>query len=200
MFKHSLPSIEQFAAYLDGNLSQSDMRQFSQMVEHDSVLNQLLDASDEVDDTIAGFTDADLQLPNEILGSDFDLPDVDNVDFSSLAGDSFSDNEHLYQQEGLNATRHRGESHSSLVDEIFDDLDNNLTDDRETIETDLKAAFDGDPAAGCFEEIILAYPGLMAITVYRPRKRRWILPMSRSERMMTLCWPKLRSIIIGTTA
>ena len=52
-------------------------------------------------------------------------------------GDSFSDIEHLYQQEGLNATRHHGESHSSLVDEIFDDLDNNLTDDRETIETDV---------------------------------------------------------------
>ena len=52
MHKHSFPNIDQFAAYLDGNLSQSDMRQSSQMVEHDSVLNQLLDASDEVDDTI----------------------------------------------------------------------------------------------------------------------------------------------------
>ena len=38
---------------------------------------------------------------------------------------------------------------------------------REYIETDLLATFDGDPAAGCFEEIILAYPGLMAITIYR---------------------------------
>ena len=137
MFKHSLPSIEQLAAYLDGNLPQSEMRQFSQQAEHDSVLNQLLDASDVVDDTIAGFTDADLQLPNEIIGSDFDLPDVDNVDFSSLAGDSFSDNEHLYQQEGLNADRNHGESHSSLVDEIFDDLDNNMPDDEETIDSDV---------------------------------------------------------------
>lgn len=103
MFKHSLPSIEQFAAYLDGNLSQSEMQQISQLAEHDSVLNQLIDASDAVDDTIAGFTDADLQLPNEIIGSDFVLPDVDNVDFSSLTGDSFLDNEHLYQQEDMNA-------------------------------------------------------------------------------------------------
>ncbi|MCR4788069.1 MAG: serine O-acetyltransferase [Lachnospiraceae bacterium] len=38
---------------------------------------------------------------------------------------------------------------------------------REYIETDLLATFDGDPAAGSLEEIILAYPGLMAITVYR---------------------------------
>lgn len=103
MFKHSLPSIEKFAAYLDGNLSQSEMQQFSQLAEHDSVLNQLIDASDAVDDTIAGFTDDDLQLPNEIIGSDFVLPDVDNVDFLSMTGDSFSDNDHLYQQEGMNA-------------------------------------------------------------------------------------------------
>ena len=107
MLKHSFPSIEQFAAYLDGNLSQSEMQQFSQQVGNNSVLHQLLDASDAVDDTIAGFTDADLQLPLEISGSDFEIPDVDNVpdnfDFLSLAGDSFSDNEHLYQEEGINA-------------------------------------------------------------------------------------------------
>ena len=107
MLKHSFPSIEQFAAYLDGNLSQSEMQQFSQQVGNNSVLHQLLDASDVVDDTIAGFTDADLQLPLEISGSDFEIPDFDNVpdnvDFLSLTGDSFSDNAHLYQQEGINA-------------------------------------------------------------------------------------------------
>ncbi len=142
MSKNSLPSIEQFAAFLDGNLSQSEMRQFSQLAEHDSALHQLLDASDAVDDTIVGFTDVDLQLPLEISGSDFEIPDVDNVpdnfDFLSLAGDSFSDNEHLYQQEGMNVDHHHRESHSSLVDEIFDDLDN----DGETMETDVDIDMD----------------------------------------------------------
>lgn len=103
MHKHSLPSIEQFAAFLDGNLSQSEMQQFSHLAEHDSMLHQLLDANAMVDNTLASFTDFDLQLPNEIIGSDFDLPDVDDVDFLPIAGDSFSDNNHLYQQEGMNA-------------------------------------------------------------------------------------------------
>lgn len=76
MFKHSLPSIEQFAAYLDGNLSQSEMQQFSQLAEHDGALHQLLDASSVVDNTLAGFSDADLQLPPEIAGSDFELPTI----------------------------------------------------------------------------------------------------------------------------
>lgn len=38
---------------------------------------------------------------------------------------------------------------------------------REELETDLQAAYDGDPAAGCYAEIILAYPGVVAVTVYR---------------------------------
>ncbi len=76
MFKHSLPSIEQFAAYLDGNLSQSEMQQISQLAEHDGALHQLLDASSVVDNTIAGFTDTDLELPPEIAGSSFEIPSI----------------------------------------------------------------------------------------------------------------------------
>ncbi len=84
MFKQSLPSIEQFAAFLDGNLSQSEMQQFSQMAEHDGVLHQLLDASSAVDNTLAGFSDSDLQLPPEIAGSDFELPTIPSEGISPL--------------------------------------------------------------------------------------------------------------------
>ena len=38
---------------------------------------------------------------------------------------------------------------------------------REMVNSDLEAAFDGDPAAKSMEEIVLAYPGLLAITIYR---------------------------------
>lgn len=103
MYKHSLPSIEQFAAYLDGNLSQSEMLQFSQLAEHESALHQLLDASSVVDNTLASFTDSDLQMPLEIMGEDFSLPNIENDNFFSFGGDGFSENENLYQHEGLNA-------------------------------------------------------------------------------------------------
>lgn len=84
MHKHSLPSIEKFAAYLDGNLSQSEMQQFSQMAEHDDALQELLNASSIVDDTIAGFSDADLQLPTEIAGSSFEIPTISAEALSQL--------------------------------------------------------------------------------------------------------------------
>lgn len=84
MFNHTIPSIEEFAAFLDGNLSQSEMHQFSQFVEHDETLHQLLDANSVVDDTLNGFTDAELQLPSDLLGVDFELPTIPSEEVSTL--------------------------------------------------------------------------------------------------------------------
>ena len=84
MLKHSLPSIEKFAAFLDGNLSQSEMHQISQLAEHDNALHQLLDASTVVDNTLAGYSDSDLQLPPEIVDSDFELPTIPAEGISPL--------------------------------------------------------------------------------------------------------------------
>jgi serine O-acetyltransferase len=38
---------------------------------------------------------------------------------------------------------------------------------RDLLATDIQAAYDGDPAAHSIQEIVLAYPGLQAIAVYR---------------------------------
>ncbi len=38
---------------------------------------------------------------------------------------------------------------------------------RAVLETDIRAALDGDPAANSRDEVILAYPGLYAVSVYR---------------------------------
>ena len=56
---------------------------------------------------------------------------------------------------------------------------------REYVETDLLAAYDGDPAAGCLDEIILAYPGLMAITVYRLAHELYLEQVPVLPRLMT---------------
>lgn len=84
MFKHSLPNIEQFAAFLDGNLSQSEMQQFSQLGEHDVVLHQLLDASSVVDETLARFTESNWQLQPEFNDSDCELPAIPAESISPL--------------------------------------------------------------------------------------------------------------------
>ena len=56
---------------------------------------------------------------------------------------------------------------------------------RAMVQSDLQAAFDGDPAASGKEEIIFSYPGLLAITVYRLAHELHILGVPMIPRMMT---------------
>lgn len=56
---------------------------------------------------------------------------------------------------------------------------------REYLETDLLATFEGDPSAGCYEEIILAFPGLFAITVYRLAHELYLENVPVLPRLMT---------------
>jgi serine O-acetyltransferase len=56
---------------------------------------------------------------------------------------------------------------------------------RELLATDVKAAYDGDPAARCYDEIIFSYPGLYAITTYRLAHELHRLDVPLIPRIMT---------------
>lgn len=56
---------------------------------------------------------------------------------------------------------------------------------REYLETDVQAAYDGDPAAYSMEEIIYSYPGIYAITVYRIAHELFTLGVPLIPRIMT---------------
>lgn len=56
---------------------------------------------------------------------------------------------------------------------------------RAVLETDVEAAFSGDPAAKSREEIIMAYPGLYAITVNRLAHELFLLDVPLIPRIMT---------------
>lgn len=56
---------------------------------------------------------------------------------------------------------------------------------RAVVQTDLQAAYDGDPAASSMAEIIFAYPGLYAITVYRLAHVLYSLNVPMLPRMMS---------------
>ena len=56
---------------------------------------------------------------------------------------------------------------------------------RSLVQTDLQAAYDGDPAATGMAEIIFAYPGLFAITVYRLAHVLYTLDVPMLPRIMT---------------
>ena len=56
---------------------------------------------------------------------------------------------------------------------------------REYFETDLQAAYDGDPSAGSFNEIIYAFPGVYAIMVNRIAHELYKLNVPLIPRIMT---------------
>jgi len=56
---------------------------------------------------------------------------------------------------------------------------------RARIHRDVEAAYDGDPAAKSHEEVILSYPGLDAMTIYRVAHELWLLKVPLIPRLMT---------------
>ena len=56
---------------------------------------------------------------------------------------------------------------------------------REYTESDVEAAFSGDPAAYNYNEIVLCYPGLRAITINRIAHELYLLKLPIIPRMMT---------------
>lgn len=56
---------------------------------------------------------------------------------------------------------------------------------RDYLDTDIQAAYEGDPAAGSRDEIILCYPGFYAITVYRIAHELFLLQVPMIPRIMT---------------
>ena len=65
------------------------------------------------------------------------------------------------------------------------DFLNKLPEIRETLATDVQAAYNGDPAAYSIEEIIFSYPGIFAITVYRIAHELWLLDIPMIPRIMS---------------
>ena len=60
-----------------------------------------------------------------------------------------------------------------------------IPDVRAMLETDLEAAFQGDPAAKYRDDIILSYPGMFAITVNRLAHELFLLEVPLIPRIMT---------------
>lgn len=56
---------------------------------------------------------------------------------------------------------------------------------RYVLETDIQAAFDGDPAAYSTDEIIVSYPGVFAVTVYRIAHLLYELKVPMIPRIMS---------------
>ena len=74
---------------------------------------------------------------------------------------------------------------ANQAEEVVRDFLGTLPRLRATLATDVQAAFDGDPAAKHTDEIIVSYPGFLAITVYRLAHEFYLLNVPLIPRIMS---------------
>lgn len=81
--------------------------------------------------------------------------------------------------------RDQGGNHHEEAMQMACDFLVRLPGVRRLLKTDVQAAYEGDPAARSYEEIILAYPGLEAIAIQRSAHVMYSMGVPLIPRMMT---------------
>ena len=71
------------------------------------------------------------------------------------------------------------------AEEVFETLEEKMPNIASLIETDIQAAYEGDPAAVSPDEVILTYPAFPAISTYRLAHELYLLKVPVVPRMMT---------------
>jgi len=72
-----------------------------------------------------------------------------------------------------------------MAQDVTEHLLSQIPKIRRSLKSDIQAAFDGDPAASSLEEIVLSYPGLKAITVYRIAHELYLKKVPLIPRIMS---------------
>lgn len=75
----------------------------------------------------------------------------------------------------------------SMAETVTEELLAELPRMREKLKGDVRAAFEGDPAAKSYEEIVMSYPCITAIATYRIAHELWIRQVPLIPRIMSEC-------------
>ncbi len=77
------------------------------------------------------------------------------------------------------------DDNSARAEEIVDKFIERIPAIRDYLNTDIIAAYNGDPAAYSNDEIIFCYPGIFAISVYRIAHELWLLGVPMIPRIIS---------------
>lgn len=87
MHKDFVPSvsIEEFAAYLDGNLTEDGMNEIASAIHSDDSLQDILSSGYMVDETLSTYNDWNQIVQDDISTDSFDIPNIEgNLDVSDI--------------------------------------------------------------------------------------------------------------------
>ena len=80
-------SIEEFAAYLDGNLMDDDMQRVSSVIENDEAMQDVVGQNVIVENLQEAYYSDDYILPLELESLDFNIPDITLLEYNSIPYD-----------------------------------------------------------------------------------------------------------------
>ncbi len=140
-----------------------------------------------------GYVDEIIQKLREILFPGyFTRGKIDPVNLNYAMGQIVSDLYDMLSRQIVHSIRHDCMRYNQPCSECGDrghnialSLLESIPALRRVLATDVRAAFEGDPAAKSHDEIIFSYPGLYAISVYRVAHRLFELGVPLLPRLMT---------------
>ena len=117
---------------------------------------------------------------------------VDPVTLKYVIGQSVSTIFEMVSEQIINSIRHDCLRYSQPCSECVEqgqkiclDFLETIPEIRKTLATDVRATFEGDPAAKNYDEIVFSYPGIFAISVYRVAHTLYQLGVPLLPRIMT---------------
>lgn len=120
MFNEFVPLVseEQLGAFLEGKLSESENVRIRNLISHDNMLKEIMEANNAVDESIKQIETSAFQFADEIIDIDsFELPVVE------LAEMSYADSFNLFDTD----TGQNEESHSNDGSEYYSfDMEENI--------------------------------------------------------------------------
>jgi serine O-acetyltransferase len=122
----------------------------------------------------------------------FSMDKLDPVNLKYAMGQSISQLFDMISQQVTLAIRHDCFRYNQTCSrgrergyEVALDVIKAIPELRKALSSDVRATFDGDPAAQSFDEIIFSYPGIYAIMIYRLAHRLYALDVPLVPRIMS---------------
>lgn len=128
-------SIEEMAAYLDGNLSASDMQQMSSIIEKDDSLKEIVELSDQIDDNLIVASSDTFIIPLDIQSTEFQLPEIMAEEYTNEQSQfGFNDNFEEFRQDNLIEDAFSQETSDFFVDNEIVDGDQIIIENTDDIQ------------------------------------------------------------------
>ena len=132
-------SIEKFAAYLDGNLSQVDMAKMESIIATDDAMQDIAMNCQAIDDTMINSEPLELMLPEDLSSLDFELPIIEDSTFNdnnfeypevaACASESIDDRAEIEENNVDLPTNDDFDvvNHVSFSEDITENIDNHIS-------------------------------------------------------------------------